>query len=188
MIGNDLIDMKLAARNSRLHNSRFRKKVFSDRENRIINNSENAEESFWLLWSMKEAAYKVHQRQTNSAPKLNPLQFECFPSEEEKSGNVKAFGKDYFIKFRIAGNYLFTLASTEKDLKVLQKNYPENSNYKAAFSAHVSEYMKLKNILSIEKNEYRIPFFHQKKSDKKLPVSISHDGNLVWLVFPLIKS
>lgn len=188
MIGNDLIDLEQAAKNSRLQNSRFRKKVFSDRENIIIHNSENAEKSFWLLWSMKEAAYKAHQRQTNSAPTLNPLQFKCFPSEDQKSGKVITFGNEYFIKSRIAENYLFTIASAEKNLKVLQKNYPKNGNYKAAFSAHVSEYLKLKNILSLEKNQYRIPYFSHSNSEKKLPVSISHDGDLVWLVFPLIKS
>lgn len=188
MIGNDLIYLERAAKNSRLHNFRFRKKVFTKSENKTIHTSENQEESFWLLWSMKEAAYKAHQRIRNTAPKLNPIDFECLPTVDKRSGRVKVFGYYYHTQSQISGNYIYTIASAEKDLKIIQKTFPKDCYYKKQFSEYVSAQIEEYPGLFIEKNEHRIPFFHQKNSNKKLPVSISHDGDLVWLVFPLIKS
>ncbi len=187
MIGNDLIDLVTARKNSRLKNSRFRKKIFTAREENIIDKNNDPEATFWLLWSMKEAAYKIHQQETNSAPRLNPVKFECFPSEDRKTGKVMAFGKNYFTRTQFLEGFIHSIASAEKEMNYLQKNYLKSSDYKGRFSAFISKELALNTKLSIEKNEYHIPYFRQEKSAEKLPVSISHDGNLAALVFPLIK-
>ncbi|AVR46366.1 hypothetical protein C7S20_14440 [Christiangramia fulva] len=188
MIGNDLIDFKAASKNSRLLNARFRKKAFTPGEEKFIDESDYPEKTFWTIWSMKEAAYKARQRETNSPPKLNPVKFECFPSDDLKSGIVRAFGKIYHSKTQFSKIYIHSIASAEDNIQFFLKFYSKNSDYKARFSSLISRKFLPGIEISVEKNTFKIPSFHLKDSTGTLPVSISHDGNLAALVFPLIKS
>ncbi|MFT4791790.1 MAG: phosphopantetheinyl transferase (holo-ACP synthase), partial [Arcticibacterium sp.] len=58
MIGNDVVDLKVAALESNWMRLGFLDKVFSEEEQEVILNSENKSQMVWLFWSMKEAAYK----------------------------------------------------------------------------------------------------------------------------------
>lgn len=188
MIGNDLIEIEKAFSNSRLHNFRFRKKVFTASEEKIIDSSENRELTFWILWSMKEAAYKVHQRLTKAAPKLNPFAFECSISSDYNSGTVKIGECHYFVKIRISEKHIHTVATADKNLTFLHKFYQVGQDYKKLFSEYISEELKLSEPVSVTKDKSRIPSFQNKNSKEKMPLSISHDGKYAALVFPLINS
>lgn len=72
MIGNDLVDLKLAAKQSNWQRKGFLDKLFTPIEQGYILNSDNPFETVWLLWSMKESAYKVYLQMHNDrffAPK-----------------------------------------------------------------------------------------------------------------------
>ena len=63
MIGNDLVDLKVASVESNWKRPRFLDKVFTIEERQLIMNSKNQHQIVWLLWSMKEAAYKINVQQ-----------------------------------------------------------------------------------------------------------------------------
>ena len=63
MIGNDIVDLSAAARESNWERKGFLKKIFTKDEQLLILSSQQPEVTLWLLWTMKEAAYKIYSRQ-----------------------------------------------------------------------------------------------------------------------------
>ncbi len=76
MIGNDIVDLALARKESNWNRKGFLDKIFTLQEQLLINSSKNKEIMIWTLWSRKEAAYKIYNRLTGIR-KYNPIQFEC---------------------------------------------------------------------------------------------------------------
>ena len=64
MIGNDIVDLALAKKESNWKRNRFLDKIFTETEQLLIFHSENPEIMVWNLWSRKEAAYKIYNRET----------------------------------------------------------------------------------------------------------------------------
>src|SRR5205809_451717 len=63
-LGNDLIDLKLTDA-ARTQSPRFYSKILADTEQRLYHNLTAAlsfQQFVWLLWSIKESAYKAMQR------------------------------------------------------------------------------------------------------------------------------
>ena len=155
MIGNDIIDLELARKQSDWKRKGFLGKIFTLPEQERILNSENPELWVWFFWSRKEASYKIFNRQTNLRI-YNPLQFEC--SEMTYSygfyyGKVRNGEVVYYSKTEITIAFIHTTAVLNPD--DFQKIHP------------------LKESVNILKKD-GIPFL---ESDGKLnPVSISHHG------------
>ena len=71
MIGNDIIDLKLAKKKA-IIGGQVLDKQFSSSEQALIQSTSNTFHLIWRLWSMKEAAYKVYTQQNENrffAPK-----------------------------------------------------------------------------------------------------------------------
>ena len=68
----------------------------------------------WNLWSRKEAAYKIYNRQTGFRGYI-PLQLEC-NYEDMNSGTVFCNGNIYFTKTKISNEKIHTIAVTKKEL------------------------------------------------------------------------
>jgi len=64
LAGNDIVDLRLAARESNWMRKGYLQKICSEKEQLLIRESEHANQLVWLFWSMKEAAYKIHSRKT----------------------------------------------------------------------------------------------------------------------------
>lgn len=64
MIGNDIIDLAQSRLESNWRRKGFMEKLFTINEQQLIENYNEPEIMVWLLWSMKEAAYKIYNRQT----------------------------------------------------------------------------------------------------------------------------
>lgn len=74
MIGNDIVDLKQAAKDSNWKRPRFLDKIFTPREQQLIWSAKDQDQMVWLLWSMKEAAYKVNVQQFGTRF-FNPKRF-----------------------------------------------------------------------------------------------------------------
>lgn len=121
MIGNDIVDLALAKVESNWKRKRYLDKIFTVQEQYLIYNSDNSEIMVWNLWSRKEAAYKIFNRQTGIRA-FNPIQFENF-GVENNIGSVHAFNVIYFTKTEITTEYIHSVCVTNKSdfnaLKVL---------------------------------------------------------------------
>ena len=123
MIGNDVVDLEMAAKQSNWRRKGFLEKVFLSHEKEIITVSLEPEFTVWLLWSMKEAAYKAHQREFNLPARLNWHILSCKLQEFEEnsaSGEVDVEGETYFTTSKITLAYIHT--SAEKIKKRGAKN------------------------------------------------------------------
>jgi phosphopantetheinyl transferase (holo-ACP synthase) len=110
MIGNDIVDLALAQKESNWKRIGFLDKIFTLQEQLFINLSENQEIEVWNLWSRKEAAYKIYNRQSGIR-KYNPLQFECFNFNLNLAiGTVVFENQLFYTKTDITSEYIYTIA------------------------------------------------------------------------------
>jgi phosphopantetheinyl transferase (holo-ACP synthase) len=159
MIGNDVVDLALAKKESNWQRKGFLDKIFTLKEQLLISNSENPEIMIWNLWSRKEAAYKIYNRQTGFRGYI-PLQLEC-NYEDPNSGTVFCNGNTYFTKTVISNDFIHTIAVTKKELfkQIVKVNQETQTSKKNG-----------------------IPFMIDEQTNLKKPVSISHHGRFTEFV------
>ena len=148
-----MIDLALARQQSHWKRDGFLDKLFTTAENIMISNAPVPDIMIWDLWSRKEAAYKIYQRQTKIRGFI-PKQLQCLDLEllnGEKFGKVSVNGNLYFTKTIIDGDCIHTIATTSID-----------------------DFAKIKSVERhlISKDGNGIPFHTLNKN----PVSISHHG------------
>ncbi len=163
MIGNDIVDLALAEKESNWKRKGFLDKIFTQNEQLIISKAENPTIMVWNLWSRKEAAYKIYNRKTQIRGYF-PLQLECFDLEIIKGFTFgKVIIKDciYFTKTEITRQFINTIA-VEK----------------------VNDFEAIK-ILENRKNIQKkngIPEYFENNILSKKPVSISHHGRFEQII------
>lgn len=113
MIGNDIVDLALAKKESNWHRKCYLDKIYTKSEQTLISIAENQEEMVWNLWSRKEAVYKIYNRQTGIRAYI-PLKIECFDLVEH-IGKVVCFDTVYYTKTEITKNYIHTTAVLNKN-------------------------------------------------------------------------
>ncbi len=163
MIGNDIVDLDLARKESNWQRKGFLDKIFTNKEQLLILDAKNPEVMVWNLWSRKEAAYKIYNRQTGIRGYF-PLQFECF---DLKISNQIIFGKvmikehEYFTKTEITEQFINTISVEKFEQFNIVKILKNRENI-----------IINKGIPSYFKNENSIP----------KPVSISYHGRFEQMI------
>lgn len=113
MIGNDIVDLALARKESNCQRKGYLDKIFNPKEQLLVRNAKNPDEMVWNLWTRKEAAYKIYNRQTNIRAYI-PLQFDCF-YESDSLGIVICNEFKYYTRTQISKEFIYTIAVTEKE-------------------------------------------------------------------------
>lgn len=153
MIGNDIVDLGLARKESNWKRKGFLNKVFSQQEQSLILNDSNPEHMLWGLWSRKEASYKIYNRITGIKGYF-PWRLQC-NYVDDYSGTVSIDGFVFYTKTQITNDYIYTEAVAE--LSFFDKIKP------------------LESLENIEK-ENGIPYYLDVVSNTAVPVSITHHG------------
>jgi len=112
MIGNDIVDLALAQKESNWKRNRFLDKIFTDKEQLLIFNAKHQEVMVWNLWSRKEAAYKIYNRQTEIRQYI-PLKLECHNLEIIDGlifGKVLIKHFIFFTKTEISPQFIHSIA------------------------------------------------------------------------------
>ncbi|MDY7395778.1 4'-phosphopantetheinyl transferase superfamily protein [Aureibaculum sp. 2210JD6-5] len=179
MIGNDIVDLNLARTQSNWKRNGFLEKIFTKKEQEYIKNAKNSFEMVWLLWSMKESAYKIYSRQ-NSVRFFAPKKFECDISAEQHK--VQINNSTYFTTSNISNDCIHTIAllnineSFSVDFFKLNNDTYEVQNkttYKNLKSAISNRFDIPISKVKIEKDTNGIPRLNQKQMPT---ISISHHG------------
>jgi phosphopantetheinyl transferase (holo-ACP synthase) len=163
MIGNDIVDLALAQKESNWKRKGFLDKIFTPNEQLLILNAKKPAIMVWNLWSRKEAAYKIYNRQTQIRGYF-PLQLECFDLEitdEIILGKVEIKNLVYFTKTVISSQFINTIAV---------ENYPDFDTIRT-----------LENRKNIQKKN-GIPSYFENKSSAPKPISISHHGRFEQII------
>ncbi|HBI01226.1 4'-phosphopantetheinyl transferase superfamily protein, partial [uncultured Flavobacterium sp.] len=104
MIGNDVIDLALAKVESNWQRKGYLDKLFTTKEQNLIFSAENRTIMVWILWSKKEAVYKII-RQENGLRGFYPLKIE----NTEYDSGIVCFNKNkYYTKTVQKGDMLHT--------------------------------------------------------------------------------
>lgn len=154
MIGNDVVDLALAKKESNWKRKGFLAKLFTAFEQELINNSINKEEMVWILWSIKESTYKAYQRLLyNRGFYPTKIEVKC----------LEQIGKQYFSSIQLFGIYFYgeTLVENHVINTIVVK---KNTDF---------ERISTINRSSIGKKNNGLPYCIISKQ----PVSISHHGN-----------
>jgi phosphopantetheinyl transferase (holo-ACP synthase) len=153
MIGNDIIDLVQTRAESNWKRRGFLEKIFTEDERQLIFSADDQEVMIWILWSRKEAAYKIYNRQTKERLFM-PRRISCsstFTDKEEFFGQVKIDRFTYFSKTNVQKSKIYTEAVT--NLNDFQR-------------------IKIIDITDVSKNSDGIP----NATVTNNPVSITHHG------------
>lgn len=179
MIGNDIIDLDVPI-SPNWNNSRYLNKLYSSAEQETIFNSDNPSKTLRLYWSLKEAAYKAHQRLFNLPRKYNPLDFHCEIITEQKNtvnGIVRINNQVYFTFSTITIINIHSIATLEKYLPNTFNIIPYEIDVKNKL---FTEYSLLLNVpkshLRILKNDQQIPQLYCNSLNTSQVFSISNHG------------
>lgn len=108
MIGNDVIDLALAAKESNWQRKGFIEKLFTSDEQLLIQKATDNSIMVWSLWSQKEAVYKI-LRQKGASRGFYPLKIECLDGD-----TVQFQNQIFYTKTSIENTLLHTLAVSKK--------------------------------------------------------------------------
>jgi len=162
MIGNDVVDLIQSRHESNWQRKGFIEKLFTAEEQLLIKHDSNPEIMVWLLWSMKEAAYKIYNRQTKLRQYI-PKKLICNIVSNNNNcitGQVTCCENVYHTKTTIFTDSIHTIA--------------------------VSFLHDLNNVIEIEntgiiKDQYGIPYLNTLQNRIK-DVSITHHGRFEKVV------
>jgi len=184
MIGNDIVDLTIASKQSNWQRKGFLNKIFTVNEQEFIKNSNFPNLTVWLLWTMKESAYKVYVQQYQHrffAPKKIQCEF-----ISKTKGQVKINSEKYNITSVFHSNYIYSTAlsssggySSDDFFKMKDISYSEQHKecYKRLKRALSEKYAMPIEKLRIKKNSIGVPKIYQNNKQLKTSFSISHHGN-----------
>lgn len=124
MIGNDVVDLALAQKESNWKRKGFLDKIFTASEQNLILHATNQEQMVWMLWSLKESTYKAYTRVAFKRG-FYPIQIEI--------KSIKAINEEYFSKISLFSQHFKgktnihknRIASVVIDAKLEFKNVEE---------------------------------------------------------------
>lgn len=156
MIGNDVIDLVLAKKESNWKRKGFLIKLFTSFEQELIAKATNQEEMVWMLWSMKESVYKAYQR-INYNEGFYPIKIEILEINAENESIIQLFGTLFYGKTSSNSDFIKTIV-------VLNK-----VDFERIEVLNTSEYKKNENGLPMCLNSNK-------------PISVSHHGRFKEII------
>lgn len=112
MIGNDVVDLIQSRLESNWQRKGFLEKIFTADEQMLIAKDPEAEIMVWLLWSMKESAYKIYNRETKIREYI-PKKLACTilsKGSHHASGRVACLENTYHTETTITKDSIHTIA------------------------------------------------------------------------------
>lgn len=183
MIGNDIVDLQLAAKSPRWLTKRVWDKVFIQTEQDYIQQCADLNLAVWRLWSMKESAYKAYVRKF-ARTFLNPLRIEC--SIHSKSvGDVRIEGVRFISISEFNDSLVHTVSRIDGDIEtrieclVTNRTLHEEIRsecYDKVISAYSRKTKMDIDSLLIRKDELGIPNVYADGIKQDVTLSISHHG------------
>lgn len=184
MIGNDLVDLQLAARESNWQRRGYLDKLFTASEQELILSSLDPFQTVWLLWTMKESAYKAYI-QWHGNRFFSPKSIKTKLISKNRA-TVLIHDRLFYTQSEINQDVIHTTAFSEKGVKNRVSDFfkLENTFYE---SRHLETYHKVlqvfsdklklsPSLLEIKKNSLGIPQIYQNEKRLKNSLSISHHG------------
>lgn len=180
MIGNDIIDLQTAGKESNWKRKGFLEKLFTEKEKEEILGSKDPEILIWVFWSMKEAAYKANQRRFALSPSYTPKSFSCklnLINQTLGSGEVRVNDNFYFTKTTISTAFIHSVTHASGSEGITTEIFEDPEKAKPEFIRSVSILMDVsEEQIHIKKDQNSIPHLYLQNSKSSLIFSLSHHG------------
>lgn len=190
MIGNDIIDLKAAASQSDPTRKNYISKIFTEKEQIILKNTEKIFIQVWILWAMKEAAYKANQRYHNLQRYFNPKKLECTIVNQSSTlvkGIVTVEDLEYHSVVTITEEYMHAIAAPLQQEDLISDIFIGPVNLKEEFLLAFSNLSQIPTrYLSIHKNQNQVPYIYVDGRRMEQAFSLSHHGNFSGFTLPLM--
>lgn len=184
MIGNDIIDLSASTKESNWKRKGYLNKIYTESEQVLINTSTNPDTIVWLLWSIKEATYKANNRITK-LKEYAPTKIECKINNIEKNlyWSTSSYNNlEYQIKSVVCNDYIHSIALYNandfvKIEEIILNDYPVDYMQYLIANNYIPHYK------DVQKDEFGVPNLYNKITKIFKPISISHHGNFLSLVY-----
>lgn len=179
MLGNDLIDLQLAQVQSDWKRKGYLSKLFNDDEQRAIALAQDPGLLVWMMWSMKEAAYKVHNR-NSGIRRYEPLAYSCMLEMNGVStaqGAVMKGNESFPCRSSVYQGMLHTVALGRGAVfgEVKTVHMENQQDYRKAFGSQSG--------LVLAKCPKGLPMVYDPASGRTGPASVSHHGRGLCVVY-----
>jgi len=157
VIGNDVIDLQAARKESNWKRKGFLEKIFTADERGFIASSADPELTVWILWSMKEAAYKIYNRDRG----------------------LRAYIPHLLV---CEVNHFYDGTVTIEHYKYHTKTIVENDAIHTIAVYNVNDFIKVSEVPASEvlKDDNGLPYINS--YELSLPISVSHHGRFQHII------
>jgi phosphopantetheinyl transferase (holo-ACP synthase) len=117
-MGNDLVDLQTAAAESNWRRKGYLPKIFTPPEQQLIADAARPDVLVWLLWSMKEATYKIHSAKTGIRS-FAPTSLACGDlclQDKRATGIVRVDQTLYYTRSEINEDFIHSLSSFSSEM------------------------------------------------------------------------
>lgn len=179
MVGNDIVDLSLADKDA-WNRPRYLNKVCTPSEQLLLADAEDPGILYWVLWSMKESAYKLHFRKyLNRA--LNPIRFAC-SFEGASEGRVEIANEIYQTHSIVNHDFVHTISSNTKS-EVITKEVSADASKEVRKETIQSLIQCFSSIFVLNPHEVKfqkdingLPYLKDELNGISKTCSISHHG------------
>jgi phosphopantetheinyl transferase (holo-ACP synthase) len=180
VIGNDIVCLAKAAAESNWRRKGYLEKICSNAEQQLILQDKKPSLMLWLIWTMKESAYKIINRETGIRS-FEPLSLNCSIVQinvHSAAGMIKYQGRNMVSRSSISTHYVHSIASeTELQLNAIKLTYAE---FRAGYHDHFN---RSQLSYQLSKHPNGLPRLQHRQTGKFHPVSISHHGPLLAIAY-----
>jgi len=180
MIGNDVVDLEKANLDSNWKRKGYLDKICTRSEQQLILQASVPAVMLWLIWSMKEAAYKIMNRKTGIRL-YEPLKFICdelLTDGIQASGKISYLENNFYSQSEIEGSLLHSaVVSALPDFKNLHLQYLRPMpDYRDTFNCLPGFYL-------LTRNRSGLPEMIHTITGQKHAVSVSHHGSYLAVIY-----
>lgn len=180
MVGNDIVDLKQAAKDSNWRRNGYLNKICTPLERELILTDDDPSAMLWLIWSMKEASYKVINRMTgirSFCPGLYACSDLAF-NGSQATASINFDSCSIFNRAELQEDRVHSSAVLKKEeLEYLQTYHLTNSrDYMDEFNKAFPEYL-------LTKNTAGLPFITHLSTLRTYYASVSHHGRYAAIVY-----
>jgi phosphopantetheinyl transferase (holo-ACP synthase) len=180
VLGNDIVDLKQAAKESDWQRKGLLNKIYTPLEQELILAADCPAAVVWLIWTMKEASYKAVNRITGLRS-YAPLSYVCSGlaiNGTQATASVTVDSYRLFIKAQISEEIVHSSAVLqEEQLEQLRIHYLSNS------AAYVDEFNQCCPEYLLFKNPEGLPLITHLPTSTTGAASVSHHGSYAAIVY-----
>ena len=180
MIGNDLVDLRQAASDSNWQRKGYLSKICTPAEQQLIFSAVEPAVMVWLIWTMKESAYKIISRKTGLR-RYDPLSLACrdlITDQLQASGQVKYGDVVLEVKSKISNELIHSTAvSKQEDFNGLHLHFLSYTK------TYLEDFNRSSVVYRLVKNPSGFPEMIHKTTGNRHAASVSHHGRFLAVTY-----